>query len=273
MLFFKLLTTPSHNPKSAKGLAYGYANFIMMLAPGNESGYEVCPDRSPSCTVLCLYNQGRGRMTGAQIARKRRTVAYFEQRTQFLAMLINEIRLAIAWSIANNLIPVFRLNGLSDIPWEYVRVTDGGIEYPNIFALFPEIQWYDYFKGPRRLRNTIPANYYLLFSRAENNHEAVIDMLEANVNVAVVFNGTLPDEVTVGGRTYPVHGGDVHDLRFLDPVGVVVGLSGKGTAKKDETGFAVDTEVLASLGNNIDDYNLLIAANSPCSSPAAVLYA
>jgi hypothetical protein len=39
----------------------------------------------------------------------------------------------------------------------------------------------------------------------------------------------------------PVIDGDETDLRFLDPPGVVVGLSAKGTAKMDESGFVVDS--------------------------------
>jgi len=34
--------------------------------------------------------------------------------------------------------------------------------------------------------------------------------------------------------------GDETDLRFLDKKGVVVGLTEKGLAKKDETGFVVE---------------------------------
>jgi hypothetical protein len=32
---------------------------------------------------------------------------------------------------------------------------------------------------------------------------------------------------------------DEHDLRFLDPEGVIVGLTAKGRAKQDKTGFVV----------------------------------
>jgi hypothetical protein len=39
----------------------------------------------------------------------------------------------------------------------------------------------------------------------------------------------------------PVINGDADDLRFLDPEGVVVALYAKGKAKKDNTGFVVDT--------------------------------
>jgi hypothetical protein len=34
-----------------------------------------------------------------------------------------------------------------------------------------------------------------------------------------------------------VFDGDTTDLRFLDPVGVVVGVRAKGDAKKDDSGF------------------------------------
>lgn len=40
---------------------------------------------------------------------------------------------------------------------------------------------------------------------------------------------------------FPVVDGDETDLRFLDPPGVVVGLSAKGTAKLEDSGFVVDT--------------------------------
>jgi hypothetical protein len=34
--------------------------------------------------------------------------------------------------------------------------------------------------------------------------------------------------------------GDVHDFRFLDPQGVVVGLRAKGTAIRDTSGFVAE---------------------------------
>jgi hypothetical protein len=37
----------------------------------------------------------------------------------------------------------------------------------------------------------------------------------------------------------PVIDGDEHDLRFLDPSGVVVGLRAKGKARKQRGGFVV----------------------------------
>jgi hypothetical protein len=54
--------------------------------------------------------------------------------------------------------------------------------------------------------------------------------------VAIVFAGDKPE--TWNG--YRVIDGDEHDLRHLDPKGVVVGLSPKGSkAKRDMSGFVL----------------------------------
>jgi hypothetical protein len=57
--------------------------------------------------------------------------------------------------------------------------------------------------------------------------------------MAVVFRdkNNIPKEFL--GRK--VIDGDADDLRFLDPDNVVVALYAKGKAKKDTTGFVIDT--------------------------------
>jgi len=56
-----------------------------------------------------------------------------------------------------------------------------------------------------------------------------------NGRVAVVFGKVLP--ATFLG--VPVVDGDAHDLRFLNPGGVVVGLRAKGKARKHTGAFVV----------------------------------
>jgi len=53
-------------------------------------------------------------------------------------------------------------------------------------------------------------------------------------NVAVVFQEQ--PETYLGVK---VISGDEHDLRFLDASGVVVGLTAKGKAKRDTSGFTI----------------------------------
>ena len=105
---------------------------------------------------------------------------------------------------------------------------------------FPQVQWYDYTKHTNR-RN-IPSNYYLTFSRSEDNDDQIADMFDRGYNVAIVFDTPkgAPLPTTYLGRE--VIDGDEHDLRFLDKRGVWVGLRGKGEAKKGEhNGFVVLT--------------------------------
>ncbi len=60
--------------------------------------------------------------------------------------------------------------------------------------------------------------------------------MENGNNIAVVFRKSLPKTF----KGFKVINGDNHDLRFVDGSGVIVGLTAKGKAKKDTTGFVID---------------------------------
>ena len=153
-----------------------------------------------------------------------------------MADLVKDIELAIKQSARLNLIPVFRLNGTSDLAFEKYEVVRNGKLFRNIFAAFPEVTFYDYTKILGRKIKEIP-NYSLTFSAADGNDADVSKAIVQGYNIAVVFGikKTLPMPETYLG--IPVFNGDESDLRFLDPQGVVVGLYAKGKAKKDTTGF------------------------------------
>jgi len=159
-----------------------------------------------------------------QEARIRRTKMFFEDRESFLRLLAHEITLAIKQAAKLGLILAIRLNGTSDIAWE---------KY-GIIEQFPNVQFYDYTKiRNRKVRHL--TNYHLTFSKADGNDMDVRLAASAGMNVAVVFAKELPS-VYIGR---PVVNGDYTDLRFLDPAGVIVGLTAKGRAKKDVSGFVV----------------------------------
>jgi len=237
----KLLSTG--NPKVLKGLSQGYNTYILHLAPANISGYEVCPKRTKGCTDACLNLAGRGGMfkrgevtNVIQEARKRKTKMFFENRAEFMRLLVADIELGIKQSKRLGLTPVFRLNGTSDLSWEKYSVIRNGQVFSNIFEAFSEVQFYDYTKILGR-RVTSIDNYSLTFSAADGNELDVYRAISQGYNVAVVFGikKTEPMPEYYLGR--PVFNGDESDLRFLDPKGVVVGLYAKGKAKKDTTGF------------------------------------
>jgi len=213
------------NTKTLKGESLGYRTYIMHLAPGMLSGFQVCASASSGCLKACLNLSGMGKFSNVQDARIAKTKLFFEDRQTFMDKLVKEIQAAVKSSKKAGLIPVFRLNGTSDIRWENIPVRG----YRNLFQLFPDIQFYDYTKHSNR--KNIPDNYHLTFSRSETNEDQI---LTVTYNTAVVFE-SLP-------TTYlglPVVDGTETDLRFLDPQGVIVGLVANGEGKKDTSGFVV----------------------------------
>ena len=226
---FKLLSTA--NPKIQKGTKLGYLSFILHLAPSTLSWHNTCPKATPGCKAACLNTAGRGVMfrkgettNVIQKARIRKTVMLFEQRDLFLAMLEADIRKAIWYAEKQGLIPVFRLNGTSDL----------SVEKWGIIDKFPQVQFYDYTKVPGRKVSHLP-NYHLTFSRAENNHTDVAQALQQGMSVVAVYDA-IPEGVPSADET---------DLRFLDPRGIMLGLKAKGRAKKDYSGFVIRIEQAA----------------------------
>jgi hypothetical protein len=239
----KLLTAPVGNPKVAKGLASNYATYILHLAPANLSGYEVCAKRTIGCTDACLNLAGRGGMfkrgettNVIQQARIRKTKLFFEDRAEFMRLLVADIELAIKQSAKKGFTPVFRLNGTSDIAWEKYSVVRNGVAFMNIFHAFSDCIFYDYTKVLGRKIHAA-ANYSLTFSAADGNDADVTKAIAQGYNVAVVFGikkGTAFPGSYLGRSVF---NGDDSDLRFLDPKGIIVGLYAKGKAKADTTGF------------------------------------
>jgi hypothetical protein len=237
----KLLSTG--NPKVLKGMEFGFNTYILHLAPANLSGYETCPKRTAGCTAACLNTAGRGGMfkkgentNMIQQARIRKTKMFFENRAEFMALLVKDIELAIKQSAKLNLVPVFRLNGTSDLSFEKYEVIRNGKLYRNIFLAFPDVKFYDYTKVLGRKVSDI-SNYSLTFSAADGNDNDVMKAIAQGYNIAVVFGVKKTEALPVEYLGLPVFNGDESDLRFLDPKNVVVGLYAKGKAKKDESGF------------------------------------
>ena len=221
----------------------GFNTYILHLAPHTLSGHNTCPKATAGCSAACLNTAGRGGMfkkgeftNNIQKARIRKTELFYENRNQFMELLVKDITLAIKQSKRMNLIPVFRLNGTSDISWEKYPVQMGEVVYSNIFNAFGFVQFYDYTKVLGRKVSNI-SNYHLTFSAADGNDLDVLLARKAGYNIATVFGikKTLPMPDSYMGL--PVFNGDESDLRFLDPKQVIVGLYAKGKAKKDTSGF------------------------------------
>lgn len=214
--------------KTDKSLAYGYLTGILHLAPYNLSGANVCQYASNGCINTCLNTAGRGAFNNVQQARINKTKLFFDNPKAFAAILYKEIGNGLKKACKMNMQLAIRLNGTSDLPWHRIA--------PELFAHYPNVQFYDYTKDAKRMREELPRNYDLTFSRSEANIIQAFDLLKAGKRIAFVYRGNMPIEF----HNRPVYDGDIHDLRFLDPKHCGIALRAKGKAKKDTTGFVMD---------------------------------
>ena len=242
-----ILTNGERNAKLVKGITKKADVMILHFLPHNRA--DVLMDRKvkrtmcpfaimAQCHEACLNTAGRGGIikkgettNTIEIARLRRTLLFLDEREKFLAQLHKEITAFVIRCKKNDKKPCVRLNGTSDVQWEY-ELHEG----KNMFEHFPEVQFYDYTKIPTRKVDKIP-NYHLTWSYSEANEKYAEMFDQVPNNKAVVFRTKdLPSMF----KGLEVIDGDTHDMRFLDKPNSVVGLKAKGQAKKDYSGFVID---------------------------------
>ena len=249
-----LLADQSSNAKLSKnlGITAKWQTSILYLSPADSSDLtdssggpvNLCPAASPGCRAACLNTAGRGAMSSVQLGRLRKTKLLVQDPIEFNRQLSADLETLVNRQRRTGVRQAVRLNGTSDIAWEFHSIVRNGTEFDGVPQAFPELLFYDYTKLPNRIidfatpeDSWFPSNYHLTFSRSEVNDVIVRRLLKySTVTVAVVFSGTqLPTEWN--GR--PVIDGTQHDMRFLDPAGVIVGLLAKGKAKRDDSGFTI----------------------------------
>jgi hypothetical protein len=207
----------------------------------------MCPDRSPGCTKACLFTAGRGVFPQVMQSRIRKTQAFTSNPSFFVDSLVKDITSLCKQAARKRMVPLVRLNGTSDLPWENIQGTD-------VYSLpraFPAVQFYDYTKSARRMAQFLqghttgawPHNYHLTFSRSERNESDCLEILACGGNVAVVFDTKRGQPLPKDWRGYRVIDGDLDDARPSNQTslggGVVIGLRAKGRARKDTSGFVV----------------------------------
>jgi len=201
---------------------------IMYLAPHKLSGVNVCPmAEQAGCVDGCLNSAGMGKFSNVQKARIAKTAWFNLDPVGFVDALKHDIERFASWAIKKDLTPTVRLNGTSDIRWERYGIPQS----------FPELTFYDYSKLHNR--KGLPDNYSLTwsYSEASRPYSARLgDVIKSGMNAAAVFRNRLPASF----KGVPVVDGDLHDLRFLDEKGVIVGLRAKGKAIYDQSGFVID---------------------------------
>jgi len=245
----------TENTKAIKAGEYGQINAIHYIAPSDFSGVRnVCPNASAGCINLCLgwfsgqsamvaNAENRETLNNVRLSRINKARAFFDDRDAYLRELLKQAQAIEAKAWRDGLQATFRFDGSSDLGLAFMPFNAPDIGRTTLAEALPQSTVAEYTKAlPRMLKylaGHFPGNAWLTFSRSETNEAQCRQVLQAGGNVAVVFRKALPAEYL--GR--PVIDGDQHDLRQLDPRGVVVGLKAKGSiAKRDRSGFIVDCE-------------------------------
>lgn len=230
--------------KAVKAQSYGYLNAIHYMAPADVAGVgNLCPKATAGCRAACLgWYSGQAGMVSrdedinsVRRSRVEKARRFMSDRAAYMADVVRSIELAERKATRMKLRLCVRLNGSTDIAWEGIACERGGVKHRNLMEAFPHIQFVDYTKIASRMKRKLPANYHLTLSRTEGNDATVADIVRSGGNAAVVF-----DTVPTLWNGFQVIDGDAHDLRHLDPRGVIVGLTPKGRkAKRDTSGFIV----------------------------------
>jgi len=87
----KLYGTSTKIEKSNK-TDYGYYTLAQYLSPASESGWQLCPFRSPACEAECLgHSSGLMVMDNAKRARIARTTLFMTDRKAYATQAIKEL--------------------------------------------------------------------------------------------------------------------------------------------------------------------------------------
>ena len=224
------------NPKTLKnGKVSDRPTIVLHLEPVT---FNACP-AAGSCAAVCLNKAGNpAYLTGKLARRHKRSVAFNQDRAQFLQLLVVEAARHHKMGYTG-----VRLNGTSDIAWECETVTIDGAMLPWIQSMVPTVtikspgtyfllailtamgfEPYDYTKRiDRDFKLAASYNYHLTLSWGGKYDDVILDVArEHKLNVAAGIMGVkksqpLPDIINVGGWELDVVDGDVTDWRRDDP--------------------------------------------------------
>jgi len=227
-----LLSTGISNSKTAKN---SLKTFILYLAPHNQNSkkHNLCPMASKGCAAACLFTAGRGIMKPVIAGRVKKTEYFLRDKKAFIQQLAKEIETKCLTAYKRNEKIAFRLNGTTDVDFVYLLKKYANFDISN----YKDVAiWYDYTKLMSKIkRYKDHVNYFLTFSRSEENESTAKSVLALGGNVAAVFRDELPKY----WNGYKVIDGDSSDLMMVYNKNIVLGLRAKGEAKTDKTGFVI----------------------------------
>ena len=227
----KLLNVNGSNTKIAKTIKRGENIRVASLSLMPDR--KICAgSKAAGCFETCLKSSGRGAFKNVATARQNKTDFYLSDRPGFLAQLRAELTNFDKLCTKQKGKGWVRLNTISDIDYENHGIPQA----------FPALNFFDYTKRVDRLGRT-PSNYQLIFSYSgRKQYQKSVDKRPRHIPMAVVFRNELPP-VWAGQK---VIDGDLSDIVNVKAGGVIVGLRAKGKAKRDTSGFVVESNLIAT---------------------------
>ncbi len=184
--------------------------------PQGDQSTTFCAGSNEFCRGSCLVYTGQHGADPYNLQIKVATsMALIREPAAFMRILVEAIDWFGREQRQCRKTPCYRLNVLSDLPWELI--------YPEMFERFARDQFYDYTKVAGR---AVPPNYDVTFSYSGTNWRLCQHELERGQRCAVVFFARRQEAYPFPRtwRGYDVIDGTTHNFRFMDPGGIIVGL-------------------------------------------------
>jgi hypothetical protein len=213
----------------------GYTQRVVHLLPARKSieyakqfnvdtrgWHNLCRGSTRGCRAVCLTYSGR--MPMSHRPQFVRSWLWQSHRDLFVDRLAHEIAQFVRRCDDQ---PVIRLYGTHDGAVE--------VDIPDVVSAFPDVIFNDYTKLPIAT-GWVRDNVYRCKSATEDTtYDDFMDYAVRELNHAVPFDLKRNDPLPEFYYGIPVVDGDIDDLRFLDPHGVIVGLRYKVAAKTDKS--------------------------------------
>ena len=201
-----LLTRPEGQPKARLNSIYtGTLNL-------NAGASQFCVN-THCCEATCVTHRSwRAKTDSVQLARQVRSDFLMQYPTMFAAVLQWDTGLLLR----QHPDAMVRPNCNQDVAWEKV--------FPWLLDMLP---MYDYTKRINRV-GWVGLQYRITYSATSVTREQAVRRITDRGDTVTMVFGTKKHQLPDQWRGIQVVDGDVHDDRFNDPAGVIIGLSWKG---------------------------------------------
>ena len=232
--------------KIEKGKKENFDTLVLYLSAGKNAGKDVCSFASTGCRLACLVGSGhaliekRAGKHVIDVSRIVKTWLTVYRKDLACELLTREIKAAQARAGRLGHRFAVRLNGTSDL------------DFYSIYQSFPQVQFYDYTKNPKRV--PLP-NYHLTFSYSQGTEARVNHYRQAVARGQSIAFPVRADDFENACALPDCFSMDETDLRFLDRAGKYGILKAKNTVNLSDgikENFILSLQELSAIISKIE---------------------